>query len=72
MPRYAIAITIGVVIGAILGAAPAALEEYMSEGRSYTRACLPGDECTMRIRPAGAPWLNITCELTEPPRCRDE
>lgn len=49
-----------------------AAERAMSDHVGYTRACLPGDQCTMRIVPKDAPWLALTCELTEPPRCRDE
>jgi hypothetical protein len=64
-----LAATIGVAAGITVAAFS---ENLMSDQQAYVRDCLPGDECTMTIRPKGAPWLNVTCELTQPPRCRDE
>lgn len=59
--------------GWLLGLATSSLlETAVSDHLSYSRACLPGDECTLLIKPAGEPWLNITCDLGPPTRCRDE
>jgi hypothetical protein len=67
---------IGAITGAITGAAVFfgvdTAERAMSTGVSYVRECLPGDECKLTIHPKDQPWLNIVCELSQPPRCRDE
>ena len=63
---------LALVAGWFCGLLTASLvETSMSGPMAYSRACLPGDECTMIIKPKDAPWLNITCELTAPVRCRD-
>lgn len=71
-----IKILAGFIMGGAIGMAVYPAAEAMisahAPAQSYTRECLLGDECTMRIRPKDAPWLNLTCELTNPPRCRDE
>lgn len=68
--KYTICIALGWIIGIATGPT---LELWMNQSfpQHYARACLDGDECFMTIRPQGAPWLNITCTLTEPVRCED-
>ena len=68
--KYAIWATLGYVLGISTGPF---LELWMNQSfpQHYARACLPGDECTMVIRPSGKPWQIVTCYLTNPPICED-
>lgn len=71
MLRLAAALIVGVVIGLSVGPMAEALMASTFPAQPYARDCLDGDECTMVIRPKGAPWLTVMCELTTPPRCVD-
>jgi hypothetical protein len=69
--KWLLAVFIALILGIAASPLIEAIFNYMYPPPAYSRDCLPGDTCTMIIKPAGAPWLNIVCDLSTPPRCRD-